>query len=66
MRVAVVGATGVVGRTILDVMAERSFAADEVVAFASSRTAGHEVPFRDGANLTVEELRAMLRDRRDP
>jgi aspartate-semialdehyde dehydrogenase len=57
MRVAVVGATGVVGRTILDVMAERSFPADEVVAFASSRTAGAEVPFRDGSSLTVEELR---------
>ena len=57
MRVAVVGATGVVGRTILDVMAERSFPADEVVAFASARTAGQEVPFRDGASLTVEELR---------
>jgi aspartate-semialdehyde dehydrogenase len=57
MRVAVVGATGVVGRTILDVMAERSFPADEVVAFASARTAGQEVPFREGAPLTVEELR---------
>ncbi len=57
MRVAVVGATGVVGRTILDVMTERSFPADEVVAFASARTAGAEVPFRDGASLTVEELR---------
>jgi len=57
MRVAVVGSTGVVGRTILDVMAERSFPADEVVAFASARTAGQEVPFRDGGSLTVEELR---------
>ncbi len=57
MRVAVVGATGVVGRTILDVMAERSFPADEVVALASARTAGQEVPFRDGTSLRVEELR---------
>ena len=40
MRVAVVGATGVVGSTILEVMRERSFPADEVVAFASERSAG--------------------------
>jgi aspartate-semialdehyde dehydrogenase len=60
MRVAVVGATGVVGRTILDVMAERSFPADEVVAFASARSAGQEVPYGQspsGTVLTVQELR---------
>jgi aspartate-semialdehyde dehydrogenase len=60
MRVAVVGATGVVGRTILDVMAERSFPADEVVAFASARSAGQTVPCgpaADGPGLMVEELR---------
>jgi len=60
MRVAVVGATGVVGRTILDVMAERSFPADEVVAFASARSAGQKVlsgPRAGGAPLTVQELR---------
>ncbi|HEV2772720.1 MAG TPA: aspartate-semialdehyde dehydrogenase [Thermoleophilaceae bacterium] len=56
MRVAVVGATGVVGRTILDVMAERSFAADEVVAFASARSAGVEAAYGSVA-LTVQELR---------
>jgi aspartate-semialdehyde dehydrogenase len=60
MRVAVVGATGVVGRTILDVMAERLFAADEVVAFASARSAGQAIPYgpaADGAPLRVQELR---------
>ena len=56
MRVAVVGATGVVGRTILDVMAERSFAAHEVVAFASARSAGAEAAYGSAA-LTVQELR---------
>ena len=40
MRVAVVGATGAVGSTILEVMRERSFPADEVVPFASERSAG--------------------------
>ena len=60
MRVAVVGATGVVGRAILDVMAERSFPAEEVVAFASARSAGQEVPYgpaAGGRTLRVEELR---------
>ena len=42
MRVAVVGATGAVGSTILGVMRERAFAADEVVPFASERSAGRD------------------------
>ena len=55
MRVAVVGATGVVGSTILDVMRERSFPADEVVPFASERSAGKTVEWGDRA-LTVQAL----------
>jgi aspartate-semialdehyde dehydrogenase len=47
-RVGVVGATGAVGSTILDVLAERRFPASEVVAFASERSAGRSVPFGDG------------------
>jgi aspartate-semialdehyde dehydrogenase len=42
-RVAVVGATGVVGRTMLQVLSERSFPADEIVLFASARSAGTEI-----------------------
>ncbi len=38
-KVAVVGATGNVGREILSVLAEREFPADEVFAVASSRSA---------------------------
>jgi aspartate-semialdehyde dehydrogenase len=55
MRVAVVGATGVVGSTILDVMRERSFPADEVVPFASERSAGKAIGWGDQA-LTVQTL----------
>ena len=55
MRVAVVGATGAVGSTILGVMRERSFAADEVVAFASERSAGRTIDYGD-ADLTVAPL----------
>ncbi len=47
MRVAVVGATGAVGSTILDVMRERSFPATEVVPFASARSAGRTTDFGD-------------------
>ena len=53
MRVAVVGATGVVGSTILEVMRERSFPADEVVAFASERSAGKRIQHGD-RELTVQ------------
>ena len=55
MRVAVVGATGVVGATILEVMLERSFPADEVVPFASERSAGKTIPWGD-RELTVQTL----------
>jgi aspartate-semialdehyde dehydrogenase len=50
-----VGATGAVGSTILGVMRERGFAADEVVAFASERSAGSKIDFGD-QDLTVQVL----------
>src|SRR5215204_1453556 len=46
-KVAVVGATGNVGREMLDILAERKFPADEVVAIASRRSQGTEVSFGD-------------------
>jgi aspartate-semialdehyde dehydrogenase len=55
MRVAVVGATGAVGSTILGVMRERSFPADEVVPFASERSAGRKIDHGD-ARLKVQAL----------
>jgi aspartate-semialdehyde dehydrogenase len=45
--VAVVGATGNVGREMLNILAERSFPADEVVAIASRRSQGVEVSYGD-------------------
>src|SRR3954453_11273335 len=47
MRVAVVGATGAVGSTMLGVMRERGFPADEVVAFASERSVGRQIDWGD-------------------
>jgi aspartate-semialdehyde dehydrogenase len=46
-KVAVVGATGNVGREMLDILAERAFPADEVVAVASRSSQGVEVSFGD-------------------
>jgi len=46
-KVAVVGATGNVGREMLDILAERAFPADEVVAIASRRSLGQDVSFGD-------------------
>jgi aspartate-semialdehyde dehydrogenase len=54
-KVAVVGATGNVGREMLSVLAERKFPVSEVHAVASARTAGSEVSFGD-RDLTVQEL----------
>ena len=50
-RVAVVGATGVVGTTMLRLLRERSFPASEIVAFASERSGG-----REHEGLTVRAL----------
>ena len=56
-RVAVVGATGNVGREILNILAERQFPADEVAALASARSTGDEIDFGDsGKTLKVKNL----------
>jgi len=55
-KVAVVGATGNVGRELLSIMAERNFPADEVVALASSRSIGMEVSYGEDDILTVQNL----------
>jgi len=47
-KVAVIGATGNVGREMLNILAEREFPADEVFAIASRRSMGREVSFGDG------------------
>jgi aspartate-semialdehyde dehydrogenase len=54
-RVGVAGATGAVGSTILEVLAERKFPAAEVRPLASARSAGSKVPYA-GSELEVREL----------
>ncbi|MCB0799957.1 MAG: aspartate-semialdehyde dehydrogenase, partial [Bacteroidales bacterium] len=46
MKVAVVGATGMVGRMMLKVLEERQFPVDRLFPAASERSAGREVIFR--------------------
>ena len=55
-KVAVVGATGNVGRELLNILAERNFPADEVVALASGRSAGRELSYGDDKVLKVQDL----------
>lgn len=55
MRVAVVGATGAVGRTMVRILEERDFPVDELIPLASERTAGSRLPFR-GREQTVGVL----------
>ena len=53
--VAVVGATGAVGRTMLDILAERKFPVGRVHALASERSAGKSISF-NGHRLIVQNL----------
>jgi aspartate-semialdehyde dehydrogenase len=55
-KVAVVGATGNVGREILEILAERDFPVSEVVALASRNSIGREVSFGEKALLKVQAL----------
>ncbi|MGA1839159.1 MAG: aspartate-semialdehyde dehydrogenase [bacterium] len=55
-RVAVVGATGVVGKEMISVLEERAFPISELVPLASYRTAGSQVSF-DNKSITVKELK---------
>jgi aspartate-semialdehyde dehydrogenase len=53
--IAVIGATGLVGETMISVLEERSFPVRELYALASERSLGHSVSFR-GRRVAVQEL----------
>lgn len=55
-KVAIVGATGNVGREMLNVLSSREFPVSEVYALASARSAGKEVAFGDDNTLKVQNL----------
>ena len=64
MRIAVVGATGMVGQIILKVLAERSFPVTELIPVASSRSVGKMVTFgaRDWTIKSLEDAVAAAPD----
>ncbi len=62
INVAVVGATGMVGRKMLQVLEERNFPIDNLYLFATSRSAGSKVTYV-GREYTVEELTETSFDR---
>ena len=55
-QVAVVGATGVVGREMVSILEERSFPIDRLIPLASHRSAGTKLMFK-GKEITVQELK---------
>ncbi|MCP5366790.1 MAG: aspartate-semialdehyde dehydrogenase [Hyphomicrobiales bacterium] len=55
-KVAVVGATGNVGREMLQILDQRAFPADEVVALASERSVGREVSMGEDRVLKIHDL----------
>jgi aspartate-semialdehyde dehydrogenase len=53
--VAIVGATGMVGRKFIEVLQERNFPVENIYFFASKKSAGSIIPFKD-RQIVVEEL----------
>lgn len=64
MKIAVVGATGMVGEVMLKVLSERKFPFTDLILVASEKSAGKQIDF-DGKMLTVVTLQAALEMRPD-
>ncbi len=54
-KVAVLGATGAVGREMIKILEERNFPVSELIPLASARSAGSVIPFK-GENVTVRKV----------
>ncbi|HWY98250.1 MAG TPA: aspartate-semialdehyde dehydrogenase [Bacteroidia bacterium] len=61
MKVAVVGATGLVGRTMIKVLEERNFSVDEFIPVASDKSKGMEVKFHGKAYKVVTNAEAVAK-----
>lgn len=59
MKIAIVGATGLVGKTIFKVLEERDFHAEEVIAVASSKSIGKEIEFRKKKIIVCDFVSAL-------
>lgn len=62
-KLAIVGATGLVGRTVLQVLEEKDFSNLEYTLFASSKSKGKEVKFMN-KNYIIHELKENSFDER--
>ena len=58
LKIAVVGATGAVGREVLQILAERQFPADQVVALASDQSKGKQISYGEHVVLEIQPLSA--------
>src|SRR6187551_724942 len=59
MKIAVVGATGMVGEVMLQVLAERDFPVTELIPVASEKSVGKEIEFR-GKKYKVHSMQAAI------
>lgn len=59
MKIAVVGATGLVGTKMLEVLAERNFPVTELIPVASEKSVGKEISFK-GKNYKVHSMEAAI------
>ncbi|HXB12552.1 MAG TPA: aspartate-semialdehyde dehydrogenase [Bacteroidia bacterium] len=64
MKVAVVGATGLVGKTMMKILEERHFQVDELIPVASEKSKGKEVQFK-GQSYKVRTLAEAVAERPD-
>lgn len=64
MRIGIIGATGLVGRTTLRILEERGFPVSELILFASQRSAGERIVFKEEEVevITIEDNWDLLAD----
>lgn len=64
MRVAVVGATGMVGQVMLDVLEKRNFPVEELIPVASARSVGKHVRFK-GESIRIRSIEDAVAEKPD-
>lgn len=62
--VAVVGATGLVGSTMLEILGERNFPIENLYLYASARSAGNVVTFKEGRYTVIELKKENIMDKK--
>jgi aspartate-semialdehyde dehydrogenase len=60
MKVAVVGATGMVGKVMLQLLAERNFPVDDLIPVASAKSAGKQIEFKGKRHTVITPEKALV------